>query len=66
MHKVHKRDLPNGLDLGRIVAIDCETMGLNPHRDRVCCAAFKLRWHSASCPSRKGAKRRAKFGKAFG
>ncbi|WP_299304854.1 ribonuclease D [uncultured Litoreibacter sp.] len=29
-------DLPDGLDLGPIVAIDCETMGLNPHRDRLC------------------------------
>lgn len=29
-------DLPNGLDLGPIVAIDCETMGLNPWRDRLC------------------------------
>ena len=32
----HKRDLPDGLDLGKLVAIDCETMGLNPHRDRLC------------------------------
>lgn len=32
----HKRDLPGGLDLGSSVAIDCETMGLNPHRDRLC------------------------------
>ncbi|MEM9582335.1 MAG: ribonuclease D [Pseudomonadota bacterium] len=29
-------DLPDDLDLGPIVAIDCETMGLNPHRDRLC------------------------------
>lgn len=33
---LHKGDLPDGLDLGQIVAIDCETMGLNPHRDRLC------------------------------
>ncbi|HHC29747.1 MAG TPA: ribonuclease D [Rhodobacterales bacterium] len=33
---LHKRDLPDGLDLGPIVAIDTETMGLNPHRDRLC------------------------------
>jgi len=32
----YKGDLPDGLDLGPIVAIDCETMGLNPHRDRLC------------------------------
>jgi len=33
---LHQRDLPDGLNLGSIVAIDCETMGLNPHRDRLC------------------------------
>lgn len=33
---LYKNDLPDGLDLGSIVAIDCETMGLNPHRDRLC------------------------------
>ncbi|MBL4806072.1 MAG: ribonuclease D [Rhodobacteraceae bacterium] len=33
---LHKGDLPDGLDLGAIVAIDCETMGLQPHRDRLC------------------------------
>lgn len=35
-HKVHARDLPDDLDLGPEVAIDCETMGLHPHRDRLC------------------------------
>ena len=29
-------DLPAGLDLGPVVAIDTETMGLNPARDRLC------------------------------
>jgi ribonuclease D len=33
---LYKGDLPDGLDLGAVVAIDCETMGLNPHRDRLC------------------------------
>ncbi len=33
---LHRKDLPDGLDLGPVVAIDCETMGLNPHRDRLC------------------------------
>lgn len=33
---LYHNDLPDGLDLGPIVAIDCETMGLNPHRDRLC------------------------------
>ncbi|MGI4951794.1 MAG: ribonuclease D, partial [Janthinobacterium lividum] len=29
-------DLPEGVDLGPVVAVDTETMGLNPHRDRLC------------------------------
>jgi ribonuclease D len=33
---LYQGDLPDGLDLGAVVAIDCETMGLNPHRDRLC------------------------------
>lgn len=37
---LHHGDLPDGLDLGKVVAIDTETMGLNPHRDRLCLAQF--------------------------
>ena len=33
---LHISDLPEDLDLGPEVAIDCETMGLHPHRDRLC------------------------------
>jgi ribonuclease D len=33
---LYRNDLPDGLDLGPVVAIDTETMGLNPHRDRLC------------------------------
>jgi len=33
---LYKGDLPDDLDMGPVVAIDCETMGLNPHRDRLC------------------------------
>lgn len=33
---LYKGDLPDGLDLGPIVAIDSETMGLIPGRDRLC------------------------------
>ena len=33
---LHKGDLPDGLDLGPVVAIDTETMGLIPRRDRLC------------------------------
>ncbi|WP_299401609.1 ribonuclease D [uncultured Roseobacter sp.] len=35
-HSVYNNDLPDDLDLGPVVAIDCETMGLQPHRDRLC------------------------------
>jgi len=34
--KLHKNDLPSDLVLGPIVAIDSETLGLNPQRDRLC------------------------------
>jgi len=34
--KYYENDLPDNLDLGDIVAIDTETMGLNPARDRLC------------------------------
>ncbi|MEM6480242.1 MAG: ribonuclease H-like domain-containing protein [Pseudomonadota bacterium] len=33
---VHKGDLPDDLTLGTVIAVDCETMGLLPHRDRLC------------------------------
>jgi ribonuclease D len=33
---LHQGDLPDGLDLGPVVAVDSETMGLNPFRDRLC------------------------------
>jgi ribonuclease D len=35
---LHRGDLPPGLSFGDCVAIDTETMGLNPHRDRLCLA----------------------------
>jgi ribonuclease D len=34
--KLHKNDLPDDLNLGSVVAIDSETLGLNPFRDRLC------------------------------
>jgi ribonuclease D len=34
--KLHKGDLPAGLTFPNGIAIDTETMGLNPHRDRLC------------------------------
>lgn len=33
---LHKGDLPDGLSFGASVAVDSETLGLNPHRDRLC------------------------------
>ena len=33
---LHQNDLPPDLALGPVVAVDTETMGLNPHRDRLC------------------------------
>lgn len=33
---LHQNDLPDNLDLGPVVAIDTETMGLLPARDRLC------------------------------
>lgn len=32
----HEGDLPADLDLGPVVAVDTETLGLKPHRDRLC------------------------------
>jgi ribonuclease D len=34
--KLYKGDLPAGLDFGSSVAIDTETLGLNPRRDKLC------------------------------
>jgi ribonuclease D len=33
---LHHGDLPAGYDPGASIAIDTETLGLNPHRDRLC------------------------------
>ncbi len=35
-HLLYQGDLPDDLDLGPVVAVDSETMGLNPARDRLC------------------------------
>jgi ribonuclease D len=34
--RYHKGDLPAGYDPGASIAVDTETLGLNPHRDRLC------------------------------
>ena len=34
--KLHQSDLPDGIDLGPVIAVDTETLGLNLVRDRLC------------------------------
>ena len=34
--QLHKHDLPAGLSFGSMIAVDTETMGLDPRRDRLC------------------------------
>jgi ribonuclease D len=34
--KLHRNDLPANVSFGGLVAIDTETLGLKPHRDRLC------------------------------
>ncbi len=36
MIHLYHNDLPDGLTLGPVVAVDTETMGLDPRRDRLC------------------------------
>jgi ribonuclease D len=47
--KLHQGDLPDGLNLGPIVAIDTETLGLNPFRDRLCLAQLSSGDGTAHC-----------------
>ena len=35
-NKLHKNDLPDDLDLGNVIAVDGEFMGLNVRRDPLC------------------------------
>ena len=54
--QLHHGDLPAGLDLGPVVAVDTETMGLNPVRDRlVPGAASSRRRHLPSGADRQPA-----------
>ncbi len=63
---LHRNDLPPDLRLGPVVAVDTETMGLNPHRDRLCLVQLsagdgvahlvqivpeRLGGHGANCPN---------------
>ena len=55
--EIHEGDIPAGLDFGAAVAIDTETMGLDPARDRLCLAqlsagdgnAHLVRFRKGSC-----------------
>jgi ribonuclease D len=47
--RLHRHDLPDGLDLGPVVAIDTETMGLDPRRDRLCLVQISAGDGSAHC-----------------
>ncbi len=35
-HRLHRGDLPAGYVAGPAIAVDTETLGLQPHRDRLC------------------------------
>jgi ribonuclease D len=47
--RFHRHDLPDGLDLGRVVAIDTETMGLDHRRDRLCLVQLSAGDGTAHC-----------------
>ena len=40
--KVYKGDLPVQLELGPVVAVDTEAMGLNPRRDKLCLVQLSI------------------------
>ncbi|MDD2876106.1 MAG: ribonuclease D [Acidiphilium sp.] len=65
---IHSHDLPEGVDFGPMVAVDTETMGLDPRRDRLCLVQLSagdgtahlvqiipasLGGHGADCPNLK-------------
>ena len=72
---IHNDDLPENLDLGTSVAIDTETMGLNPHRDRLCLVQLssgdgaahlvKIARPQAGCPNLKALLSNPKITKLF-
>jgi ribonuclease D len=40
--RFHEGDLPASFNAGALVAIDTETLGLNPHRDRLCLVQISI------------------------
>jgi len=49
MIQLHKHDLPEGVSFGAAVAIDTETMGLDPRRDRLCLVQLSAGDGNAHC-----------------
>ncbi len=49
MIRLHRHDLPEGLDLGPVVAVDTETMGLDHRRDRLCLVQLSAGDGTAHC-----------------
>ncbi len=47
--RLHRHDLPPDVDFGPVVAVDTETMGLDPHRDRLCLVQLSAGDGSAHC-----------------
>ncbi|MGG5808665.1 ribonuclease D [Falsiroseomonas sp. CW058] len=47
--QLHRHDLPEGLSFGGSVAIDTETMGLDPRRDRLCLVQLSAGDGTAHC-----------------
>jgi len=47
--RLHRHDLPDGLNFGSSVAIDTETMGLDPRRDRLCLVQLSAGDGTAHC-----------------
>jgi ribonuclease D len=65
---LHRHDLPLDVSFAPVIAVDTETMGLNPHRDRLCLVQISsgdgtahlvqiiptaLGGHGADCPNLK-------------
>ncbi|WP_159349457.1 ribonuclease D [Roseomonas harenae] len=46
---LHRDDLPAGISLGPVIAVDTETMGLNPQRDRLCLVQLSAGDGAAHC-----------------
>ena len=46
---LHRNDLPDGVSFGNAVAVDTETMGLDPRRDRLCLVQLSAGDGTAHC-----------------